>query len=166
MIVVGGFYSIKNPYFNFVNGTMFSIFSTLDSLSTLKEEQAIGSTYQCSFLMAYKSVSPDTDDAGGTPRGAHPFPRDHQGQGSFHSLPLLLSDQGGEASTLKRQVRHTHTRRDAWIQIRRHVPNVHAQSVTVFLIGLKMQYFKYLRLHLRRLVIQHRRHLKCIEIHS
>lgn len=55
-------------------------------------------TFQCSFLMGNKSVSTGVDDTRGTPQGAHPFCGGHQGQGSFHSLPLLLSDQG-EAPT-------------------------------------------------------------------
>lgn len=56
-------------------------------------------TFQCSFLMGNKSVSIGVDDTRGTPQGAHPFCCGHQGPGSFHSLPLLLSDQG-EAPTL------------------------------------------------------------------
>lgn len=43
--------------------------------------------------MGNKSVSTGVDDTRGTPEGAHPFRRGHQGLGSFHSLPLLLSDQ-------------------------------------------------------------------------
>lgn len=43
--------------------------------------------------MGNKSVSTGVDDTRGTPQGAHPFRCGHQGLGSFHSLPLLLSDQ-------------------------------------------------------------------------
>lgn len=55
-------------------------------------------TFQCSFLMGNKSVSTGVDDTRGTPQGAHPFCCGRQGQRSFHSLPLLLSDQA-EAPT-------------------------------------------------------------------
>lgn len=38
-----------------------------------------GATFQCSFLMANKSVSTGVDDSRATPQGAHPFCRGHQG---------------------------------------------------------------------------------------
>lgn len=54
--------------------------------------------------MGNKSVSTGVDDTRGTPQGAHPFCRGHQGQGSFHSLPLLLSDQGEAPTPYRHQV--------------------------------------------------------------
>lgn len=48
-------------------------------------------TFQCSFLMGNKSVSTGVDDTRGTPQGAHPFCRGHQGTGvfSFASITLI-----------------------------------------------------------------------------
>ncbi len=75
-------------------------------------------TFQCSFLMGNKSVSTGVDDTRGTPQGAHPFCCGHQGQGSFHSLPLLLSDQGKaptpEASSHTRRSCCTHPDAEAF----------------------------------------------------
>lgn len=56
--------------------------------------------------MGNKSVSTGVDDTRGTPQGAHPFRCGHQGLGSFHSLPLLLSDQD-EAPLLERRRRRS-----------------------------------------------------------
>ena len=59
--------------------------------------------------MGYKSVSSDKHDSGAAPRGAHQFPRDHQGQGSFSPFHYSYLIRG-EASTLKRQgASETHT---------------------------------------------------------
>lgn len=53
-------------------------------------------TFQCSFLMGNKSVSTGVDDTTGTPQGAHPFCRGHQGTGvfSFASITLIWSGWG------------------------------------------------------------------------